>query len=241
MHIMTLSFDDGFANSNRKIAEIYEKHGLSACFNVIATGHLDTFVPPNRSHEGFPTGDFKLWNELQARGHEIMPHGYKHADKQALPFEEGQRLIMDCLTAFSQALDGFTPKDAIFNFPYNRSTPELESWLPSVVRAFRTAGGGINPLPHHGQVKLTTTAYGPGNCEQHLDAEVGKLLNLTSGWLIYNTHGLDDEGWGPIGAGYLDRLLDRLSSISTVRIMPTGKVLGMANAFESTLDSSPQG
>jgi len=97
MHIVTLSFDDGFGNSNRKIAEIYEKHGLSACFNVIAAGHLD--------------------------------------------------------------------------------------------------------------------------------AEVGKLLSLPSGWLIYTTHGLDDEGWGPIGAGYLDRLLGRLSSISTVRILPTGAAL----------------
>ncbi len=225
MHLITLSFDDGFARSNRRVAEIYERHGVSACFNVIATGHLDTFMPPDRWQNGSLTGDFDLWNELQSRGHEIMPHGYRHADKRSLPFAEGQRLITDCLSVFSRELDGFTPENAVFNFPYNRSTPELEAWLPTVVRAFRTAGSGLNPLPDPTLVRLTTTAEGPGNCEHHLDAMIAELLSRPSGWLIYNTHGLDDEGWGPIGADYLDRLLDRLAAVPTVRLIPAGKAL----------------
>jgi hypothetical protein len=36
MHIVTLSFDDGFQKSNLTIAETYERFGLSACFNVLA-------------------------------------------------------------------------------------------------------------------------------------------------------------------------------------------------------------
>jgi peptidoglycan/xylan/chitin deacetylase (PgdA/CDA1 family) len=228
MHIVTLSFDDGFEASNRNVAEIYEKRGLSACFNVLATAHLSTFVPPNRYMATCPVGDFRLWNQLQARGHEIMPHGYKHANKAALPLAESQRLILDCLAVFSRELEGFKAREAIFNFPYNQSTPDLEAWLPSVVKAFRTSGNGINPLPHAGQVKLTTTGFGPGNGERHLDAEIGKLLSLPSGWLIYNTHGLDEEGWGPIGSDYLGRLLDRLCAIGTVRVLPAGKALGLA-------------
>ena len=47
MHIITLSFDDGFKKSNLKIADIYEKHGLSACFNIIASGHAGDFVSPD--------------------------------------------------------------------------------------------------------------------------------------------------------------------------------------------------
>ncbi|NQU12298.1 polysaccharide deacetylase family protein [bacterium] len=229
MHIVSLSCDDGFLKSVHRIAEIYEAHGQRACFNVIATGHLDSFITPDSGQAGFPKGDFDLWNELQHRGHEIMPHGYRHARKPELPFAEAQRLITDCLAVFSAELDGFRPEAAVFNFPYNKSTPELETWLPSVVKAFRTAGGGINPVPHPGQVKLTTTGWGPGNCEHDLEAEIEKLLSGPSGWLIYNTHGLDDEGWGPIGADYLDRLLDRLLSISTVRILPTGQALRLAD------------
>ena len=46
-----------------------------------------------------------------------------------------------------------------------------------------------------------------------------------SGWLIFNTHGLDDEGWGPIRATYLDRLLDKLLAIDSVDILPAGRAL----------------
>lgn len=35
-HLVTLSFDDGFRKSFLRTAEIYEKHGLSACLNVVA-------------------------------------------------------------------------------------------------------------------------------------------------------------------------------------------------------------
>jgi len=225
MHIVTLSFDDGFIKSNQRIAEIYERHGLSASFNVIATGHYPDFQAPDVYHEGYPKGDFKLWNELQARGHEIMPHGYKHANKQRLPFAEAKDLIGRCLDIFSKELKGFDPQEAIFSFPYNASTPELEAWLPTVVRAFRTGGPGLNPLPHAGQTKLTCTAFGPDNCERHLDEQIELLLAQPDGWLIYNTHGLDDEGWGPIGSVYLERLLERLTHIQTVQVLPMGQAL----------------
>jgi peptidoglycan/xylan/chitin deacetylase (PgdA/CDA1 family) len=227
MHLVTLSFDDGMLESSVKTAEIHEKYGLSACFNVVATGHHPDFVWPTTGQAGPPLGDFKLWNALQARGHEIMPHGYKHARKSALPFQESQQLIQDCLAIFAAELAGFDARQSIFNFPYNASTPELEQWLPTVVKAFRTIGPGINPLPHPGQTRLTTTGFGPGNCEKHLDQNVAELLAQSSGWLIYNLHGLDDEGWGPIGSDYLDKLLERLLSVPSVKILPAGQALNL--------------
>jgi len=230
-HIITLSFDDGFKKSSIRTAEIYEKYDLSACINVIATAHLRTFELPNEYH-AWPAADFGLWNELKQRGHEIMPHSYKHSDKSAMPFSQAKDLILRCLDYFCRELKGFEPKEAVFNFPYNKSTPELEAWLPTVVRAFRTAGSGINPLPHKGQVKLTSTGFGPGNCEHHLDSEIEKLLARDSGWLIYNTHGLDDEGWGPIRATYLEKLLERLLAIDSVKIIPAAKAL---STFGSSL------
>src|SRR4030043_1718082 len=76
-HIITLSYDDGFEKSSIKTAEIYEKYGLSACINVIATAHLKNFSMPNEYH-AWKVGDFQLCNELQSRGHEISPHSYDH-------------------------------------------------------------------------------------------------------------------------------------------------------------------
>jgi peptidoglycan/xylan/chitin deacetylase (PgdA/CDA1 family) len=230
VHIVTLSFDDGFARSFREIAEIHEKFSLCACFNIIATGHWrNTEVKDDYMKEG-QLGDFSLWNELQDRGHEVMPHGYRHAHLADLPLEEAKGLILDCLEIFSRELRGFEPKKAVFNFPYNQSSPEIEAWLSSVVMAFRTSGGGINPLPCAETVKITTTGSGPENCEQHLDGQIEKLLAQPEGWLVYNLHGLDEEGWGPIRATYLERLLDRLLEIDSVRIVPAARAIMQAKA-----------
>lgn len=218
--IVSLSFDDGFQKSFRRTAEIYEKFKLSACLNVVAAG-----LPEEPYIRRSPLGDFGLWNELKRRGHEIMPHGYRHENLRSVSFEQGKELVRRCLGVFTEKLDGFDPRKAIFNFPYNASTPELERWLPSQVRAFRTGGRAINPLPRTGQAKLTCGSFGPDNCEKAIDREVQTLLASDSGWLIFNTHGLDDEGWGPIRATYLEQLLERLVAIETVAILPVGRAL----------------
>ena len=223
-HFITLSFDDGFKKSSIRTAEIFEKYKLSACINVIATAHLPGFELPSEYHR-LPVGDFGLWNELKQRGHEIMMHCYKHANLTQLPFDQGKDLISRCIDVFSKELKGFEAKESIFNFPFNASTPELENWLPTQVKAFRTGGPALNLPPHKGQVKLTCTSHGPDNIDKHLDSEIQKLLAQSSGWMIYNTHGLDDEGWGPVSSDFLDQLLERLVAVETVEIIPAGKAL----------------
>lgn len=224
-HIVTLSFDDGFKKSSIKQAKIYEKYGLSACMNVIATAHLPDFKPPGEYLASSPRGDFALWNELKARGHEIMPHTYKHANLTEMPFDEAKQLVVRCLDYFSGHLEGFEPKEAVFNCAYNASTPELEKWLPTKVKAFRTGGDIINPLPSKSQVKLTCRSFGPENCDQYLEGQIDNLLSLDEGWLIFNGHGLDDEGWGPMSSGFLEKLLERLVAIGSVEVLPAGKAL----------------
>jgi peptidoglycan/xylan/chitin deacetylase (PgdA/CDA1 family) len=228
MYVVTLSFDDGFERSSRKTAQIFERFGLSAALNVVARGHLGE--PAETWHSRWRKGDFGLWNELQARGHEIMPHGYRHANKAELPFEESQRLIEACLDAFASELDGFDPTRAVFAFPYNASTPELEAWLPELVRAFRTAGDPIMALPQPGQTKICCTSFGPERCDAHLESLVEELLARPSGWLCYNAHGLDEEGWGPLSAAKLERLLERLVERRDTRVLPAGAALDLARS-----------
>ncbi len=223
-HFVTLSFDDGFKKSSIRTAEIFEKYKLPACINVIATAHLPGFQLPNEYHR-WPVGDFGLWNELQARGHEIMPHGYKHANKSQLPLEESVDLIRRCLDFFAKELKEFEAKKCVFNFPFNASTPEVERWLAGQVMAFRTGGPAINVLPHQGQSKLTCTSFGPENIDEHLTGEINKLLAQPSGWLIYNTHGFDDEGWGPVSSNVLEKLLARLVEMPHVSVLPAGLAL----------------
>ena len=217
-HIVTLSYDDGFEKSSIRTAEIYEKYGLSAAINVVASAHEKQFELPNEYH-AWPVGDFKLWNDLQSRGHEIMPHGYNHSNLGELPLEESQVLVNKCLDIFASELEGFRAEEAVFNFPYNSSNKEIEHWLKSKVRAIRTGGPVVNPLPHPDLFRLTCISYGPENIDRHLEEKINEFLEGPPGWFIYNTHGLDEEGWGPVSSVFLDELLDRLSRHESAEVL----------------------
>ena len=228
MHYLTLSWDDGFRKSSLKTAQIFEKFSLRAEFNVIAMAGLNENMLPADMHPkarwGAPYGDFSLWNELQARGHIIQPHGYMHADKSMLPFTEARALILKCLDFFQQNLDGFDTGRTIFAFPYNKSTLELETWLTKWVQAIRTGPGpAINTLPAPGTIKLTTT--GCEQAEAGLDQFLQDLFSRPEGWLIYNVHGLDGEGWGPLRSKFLMRQLERLCTLPDLKILPAQEVL----------------
>jgi peptidoglycan/xylan/chitin deacetylase (PgdA/CDA1 family) len=238
-HILTLSFDDGFKDSFQRIADIHEKHGFAACLNIVASAHLKEWEAPNEYHNP-AVGDFSDWNRLKARGHEIMPHSWEHANLTELPFEEATERIDRCLDYFDEHLEGFERARSVYNFAYNASTPELEEYALGQVLAVRTGGWGIlgeekvNPLPDRvGPRRLGCWAYGPDNADARVEEEVNQFLESPGGGRMRNLHGLDEEGWGPVSAGYLDSLLGRLRSMRTLEVKPAGVVLASVRTQQS--------
>jgi hypothetical protein len=63
MHLLTLSWDNGFQKSSLKTAEIFEKFGLRAKFNIVAKANLpNNGLPHNMQPDacwGAPYGDFQ--------------------------------------------------------------------------------------------------------------------------------------------------------------------------------------
>jgi hypothetical protein len=207
VHIVTLSFDDGFERSSLRTIEIFERHGLAAELNVIAAGHRGK--PDETWHTAWP-----------------------------LPLGEAQRLIERCLEVFAAELEGFEASESSFAFPYNRSNAALEAWLCGQVRAFRTGGEAVMPLPRAGQQRVTCVSFGPERCDEHLVHTIDSFLAGSPGWLCYNLHGLDDEGWGPVGSSTLDRLLERLIA-DGVQVLPIAAALDLAAAACSTTAGVP--
>lgn len=226
-HILTLSFDDGFKKSFYKIAELYEVHGLQACFNVIASGHLPGFQAVDQWILPELMGSFDDWNALQDRGHEIMPHSWQHLNLAKQTQEKAEALITKCLDYFSEHLQGFQASNAVFNFPFNASTPELEAFTLTKVRALRSYGEtAVNPIPSSPDpVRLGCRSKGPDNIDHWVEQQINAFLVSSGGWLVLNLHGLDDEGWGPISTTFLVNLLNRLVKADNLEIMPAGAVL----------------
>ncbi len=229
-HILTLSFDDGFKKSHYKTAEIHEQFGLKACLNVIATGHLPSFVSPDPYIVKSILGNFDDWNALRKRGHEVMAHTFDHRNLTKMPLEEAKANITQCAQYFEEHLHGFKAANAVYNFAFNASTPELDQFALTKFRAVRTRGTTwLNPIPtSNTPVRLGCQSHGPENMEKWLDEQLNVFLTGSGGWMIINCHGLDEEGWGPLGSTYLHDLLKRLVKIKTLAIMPTGEVLKKA-------------
>lgn len=231
-HYISLSFDDGFKKSFYRISEIHEEYGLQACLNIISTGHLPSF---NQEPKWIPQkllGNFDDWNALKERGHEIMPHSWKHLNLTKIPIEKAKENIEKCLNYFEENLSGYSSEGSVYNFAYNASNKELEDFALSKVSAIRTWAGlvlndsMVNKFPIcELPLRLGCWTYGPDLCDYYVEKEINKFLVSEGGWLILNLHALDEEGWGAISTNYLDNLLKRLTKIDFVEISPTGKLV----------------
>jgi hypothetical protein len=76
---------------------------------------------------------------------------------------------------------------------------------------------------------VTCVGFGPERCDDHLSRTIESFLAGGPGWLCYNLHGLDGEGWGPVGSDTLDRLLEDLGARG-VRVLPITAALDLAVA-----------
>jgi peptidoglycan/xylan/chitin deacetylase (PgdA/CDA1 family) len=231
-HIVTLSFDDGFQKSFYQTADIYERFGLRACFNVIATGHEPAFCPmpegrPDAGIASAPLGNFEDWNRLKKRGHEVMAHTYDHTNLTKIPLEQAKEHIAKCADYFEKHLEGFQASESVYNFAYNASTPELEQYALTRFLAARTSGKSpFNPIPTEKKpVLIHCWSHGPDNCDRFFEETLQKFLATEGGWFVFNTHGLDNEGWGPMSAQYLTSLLKRLVGMEQVEVLPAAEVV----------------
>ncbi len=231
-HLLTLSFDDGFKKSFYRVAEIHENYGLQACLNVIASGHLPTYKAVDKWIRPELLGNFDDWNALKARGHEIMPHTWKHLNLTKIRLKKAKKNIDKCLDYFEKHLEGYEPSEAVYNFAFNASNTALEDHVLQRTAAVRTGGWllledtRVNLIPTSPQsLRLGCWLNGPDLIDDFIEKEVNKFLDSEGGWLILNLHGLDDEGWGPVSTAYLDRLLKRLVEVDYLEVLPAGEVI----------------
>lgn len=233
-HVISLSFDDGFKKSFNRVAEIHENYGTKACLNVIATGHLPSFKAVDKWILPELMGDFEDWNNLVAKGHEVMPHTWEHKNLTKLDVSDAKDRLDKCFAYFNENLDGYKNENAVYNFAFNASTKELDMYCLETVKAIRTGywlidrDSFINGFPevnYQPPLRLACWFYGPGIGDKKIDKEINRFLKSNGGWLIINLHGLDDEGWGPVTTEYYDGLIKRLAEVPKLDLLPVGQAI----------------
>lgn len=200
-----LVFDDGFVQSCRKVAALFEARGLSAVFAVM--------VEPGDFMPQIEKGDWDFWRSLRERGHVIQPHGWDHSDLSTLPLEDALERVDRCLAAFANELPGFEASDAGYYTTYNRSTPELDAaLLDRVAYVRRTPGGevgtGLLDAESLSSGLLSCAWQGPEDCGEHFLRTLLQAEQDQPACLHYMMHGVDGEGWGPISSSALAAGLD---------------------------------
>ena len=203
-------FDDGFRKSSIATAELFEQFGLRAVFAVLAD--------PSGFHAA--AGDFELWNELQARGHIIHPHGQTHVKLSDIPPQQAIDSVRQCLETFAEKLKGFDPKLAVYATTYNIGTAETIEWLLPRVRAVRIGGDPFLSAEILASRVWTSTAFGPGDPAEHFVGHLDEARRRRPAALLYCLHGLDGELWGAIAKEILRRVLEMITTEATFEYWP---------------------
>jgi hypothetical protein len=161
-----------------------------------------------------------MWNELQQRGHIIQPHGLTHARLPDLPPAQAIDLVRRCLDSFSENLDGFDAKQALYAFTYNSPTPETIEWLLPRVRAMRIGG---DPLLSENDLKSRvwpSRTDGPHDPYADFIGHFTRAKDATPPAFFYCLHGLDGEKWGATSSDNLRRILDAITTDNQFEYWP---------------------
>jgi len=176
------SFDDNY-NSHKKIAQIFDQHGLKCTFFVITNGMLEE--------------DLKA---IFANGHEIGSHTFSHP---YLPTIDSSTLEFQIGKAKEMIENSFGTKCVSFAEPGNQRSPLSTKIIFSHHLFIRNH----SEYPEIKRIIFNSTSEQMVQLKSYLDSsiETGSSLQVSS-------HGLDGEGYMPITSESLEQALDLTKS-----------------------------
>ena len=204
---VSFCFDDGYAASCEAIATLFEERELKANFCVLTDpSHAED--PCIRSGK---IGDFGLWRDLAARGHEIMPHGHRHVHLGQVSDQIARDEIASSLDQFLDGMADEAPEAIIYHCAYNHLPYDLRTFMAERFVAVRAtkANVGRNRLAWSRDDLVFDAAFPmPPDLEAGAKALISDLIGGPPSWQVLCFHGLEPEGWGPIAPSSLAALLD---------------------------------
>ena len=204
---ISFCFDDGFLESTRKTAGLFEDRGLRATFCVMGAPaeSIDT------AHRGARFADWDMWRALRAGGHDIAPHGWAHERLSAMPLDEACQSLVRMFERFEAELPDFRSADSIFHTPYLSLSPEVHAWLvdrTAAVRVALGAGGASFRASVRKSRTIDCITFGPDDVAERAARHIEQFDRSEGEWLTLVFHGVDGEGWGSLSLADLAKIVD---------------------------------
>ncbi|MGG2025496.1 polysaccharide deacetylase family protein [Gottfriedia sp. S16(2024)] len=234
---IAFTFDDSYRVSQwaKYGKELFGHYDVKVTFNVNAFHHFEN----EREHS---QEEIDLLLELQAKGHEIAHHGYKHQNADTYSREKGVYKWLDAeieplfdwleKQSHSKTKEKFK-KPVTFAFPYAEYNEDnIKALIPKYFKIVRgqLVGDNLTPFKHTG---LAPSICIDRNCLQNPKyiKKMMKICKKTGMNLIFMCHSIipdeicwDEFGWGedPTGSGKY-----RISPNTIQYIISEAKKLGM--------------
>ncbi len=215
---ISFCFDDGFLASTEKVVQLFEARRLQATLCVMAA----PLESKDSAHEGGRFGDWGLWRELRARGHDIAPHGWAHERLDRLTREAACASFERMFARFETELPGFRSDGAIFHTPYLALPGTLVDWLRPRTAAIRLAIGNdgvASPREVQRSHLIDCVTFGPHDVADKARARIANFAVSDGEWQVLVLHGIDGEGWGPLDLHQLTGLLEQCEGLD-IQVSP---------------------
>jgi hypothetical protein len=125
-----------------------------------------------------------------------------------------------CLAAFSENLDGFDAKRAIYCHTYNSGGPKLNEWLLPRVHAVRQGGDGCLSKQQIDSRVWLCEAIGPHDPGDELLKLLDHAERERPHTFLFTLHGIDGEAWGAIALDKMRRVLERITQTPMFEYWP---------------------
>jgi hypothetical protein len=218
---ISFTFDDGLELGTRKACSIFDHYGFKGGFYPV-TGWVDPRSLSIRDpfNAGRPHGDWPFWRSISKRGHEVGSHTQSHFRLG------GKRALMQPLRVWREINDSYFDLirelgcgNLTISLPWNTRSVLSQFLIPLRYLGCVAAAEKIQYNDKQRPQPYWLTAWAPGSA-----TPISDVLQVIDeippeGWLVFQFHAFDDEGYEPLTTERLSEICDFIGSRNGLEVV----------------------
>jgi peptidoglycan/xylan/chitin deacetylase (PgdA/CDA1 family) len=221
--LVSITFDDGFRSAAEAATPILERFCYAATFYLV-TG----WVKPERAriseayNVGRCHGDWPFWQNVSLRGHEIGSHGFSHMNARGKVAAVAPWLLTRDIRRSFEDIRRQVPHDEYtISMPWNASSAISQRAASAYFSGCVAGDSAVRYNNLSDLDRYSVQAWAPESSHAQEDYRIAIEGIPDRGWLVFQFHSFDQEGWEPITTSHLAWMCELLKRsdvcVTTVR------------------------